>query len=525
MTDGNIYKSIAERTGGEIYAGVVGPVRTGKSTFIKRFMELFVVPGIENTYARTRVVDQLPQSGDGRTITTTEPKFVPEEAVKVKINHAAMEIRLVDCVGYLVPGVLGHQEDGKSRMVKTPWDSAEMPFEQAAERGTEKVITDHSTVGIMVTCDGSFGEIPREAYESAEEKTVSQLKALGKPFVIVLNSAIPTSQACKDLAKGLSEKYAAPVIAADCAVMDKSVPEQIFDELLKQFPVSEVFIDLPEYMDALSQNHYIKAGIVKTVCEWMDGIDTISSVEQTVQMLSSNAHVREVSVQRAEMATGRVYIDVKLQEGLYYQIMEELLGQPVRSDRELFMLLSEYAGAKRAYDDMAQALEKVKTTGYGIVHPKLSQMNLGKPEVFKQGNKYGVRLVASAPCLHMVRTDISTEISPIVGTEQQSADLVKYLMEKFDAAEGAPAGSVSSGNVSSGSVSSGSESSGSASAGESAGNDIWDTNLFGKSLQELVSEQMEGKLTAMPESLQVKVQRSLQKISNEGKDYFICIIL
>ncbi len=496
MTDGNIYKSIAERTGGEIYAGVVGPVRTGKSTFIKRFMELFVVPGIENTYVRTRVVDQLPQSGDGRTITTTEPKFVPEEAVKVKINNASMSIRLVDCVGYLIPGVLGHQEEGRSRMVKTPWDTEQMPFEQAAERGTEKVITDHSTVGIMITCDGSFGEIPRENYVKAEEKTISQLKALGKPFVVVLNSSEPESAKARDLAKKLQIKHSAPVILANCATMDQEVPKRIFDELLKQFPVSEVFIDLPEYMDALSPDHYIKAGLVETVRAWMDSLDTISSVEGSAAVISANQHVKQADIVSCEMATGRVYVDIKLQDGLYYQIMEELLGQPVRNDRELFLLLREYAGAKAAYDDMAEALEKVRTAGYGIVHPKISQMNLGKPEVFKQGNKFGVRLVASAPCLHMVRTDISTEISPIVGTEQQSVDLANYLMEKFDSASD---------------------------CGE--GGDIWDTNLFGKSLQELVAEQMDGKLTAMPESLQIKVQKSLQKISNEGKDYFICIIL
>lgn len=495
MTDGNIYKSIAERTGGEIYAGVVGPVRTGKSTFIKRFMELFVVPGIENTYVRSRVVDQLPQSGDGRTITTTEPKFVPEEAVKVRISNASMSIRLVDCVGYLIPGVLGHQEEGKSRMVKTPWDTEQMPFEQAAERGTEKVINDHSTVAVMVTCDGSFGEIARENYVKAEEKTIAQLKALNKPFVILLNSSEPDTPKAKDLAKKMKIKHNAPVILADCASMDREVPEKIFTELLKQFPVSEIFIDLPEYMDALSPDHCIKAGLVATVRSWMESLTTVTSVEETVKALSSNEHVKEAVVERAEMATGRVYVKIRLQDGLYYQIMEELLGRPVRNDRELFLLLKEYAGAKAAYDDMAEALEKVRTAGYGIVHPKLQQMNLGKPEVFKQGNKYGVRLVASAPCLHMVRTDISTEISPIVGTEQQSTDLAAYLMEKFDGAE------------------------------TEEGGDIWSTNLFGKSLQELVAEQMDGKLTAMPETLQVKVQRSLQKISNEGKDYFICIIL
>lgn len=493
MTDGNIYKDIAERTGGEVYAGVVGPVRTGKSTFIKRFMELFVVPAIENTYVRTRVVDQLPQSGDGRTITTTEPKFIPEEAVAIKVSSASLSIRMVDCVGYLIPGVLGHQEDGKSRMVKTPWDAEGMPFEEAAERGTEKVITEHSTVGIMITCDGSFGEIPRENYIMAEEKTVSQLKQLGKPFVIVLNSSEPSSHRTAEMAKKMEAKYSAPVIAANCATMDKSVPEKIFDQLLSQFPVSEIFIDLPEYMDALPQDHEVKAGLVDTMLTFMKTVDTVSSVESSLQVITANENVKTVEILRCEMATGRVFASVKLKNGLYYQIIGELLRHPVNNDRELFLLMREYARAKQAYDDMKEALDSVTRSGYGIVHPKLQQMKLGEPEVFKQGSKYGVRLVASAPCLHIIRTDISTEISPIVGSEQQSADLVNYLMEKF---------SVSGDEM-----------------------EIWETNLFGKSLQEMVVEQMDGKLTSMPESLQGKVQRSLQKISNEGKDYFICIIL
>ena len=493
MTDGNIYKDIAERTGGEVYAGVVGPVRTGKSTFIKRFMELFVVPAIENTYVRTRVVDQLPQSGDGRTITTTEPKFIPEEAVAIKVSSASLSIRMVDCVGYLIPGVLGHQEDGKSRMVKTPWDAEGMPFEEAAERGTEKVITEHSTVGIMITCDGSFGEIPRENYIMAEEKTVSQLKQLGKPFVIVLNSSEPSSHRTAEMAKKMEAKYSAPVIAANCATMDKSVPEKIFDQLLSQFPVSEIFIDLPEYMDALPQDHEVKAGLVDTMLTFMKTVDTVSSVESSLQVITANENVKTVEILRCEMATGRVFASVKLKDGLYYQIIGELLRHPVNNDRELFLLMREYARAKQAYDDMKEALDSVTRSGYGIVHPKLQQMKLGEPEVFKQGSKYGVRLVASAPCLHIIRTDISTEISPIVGSEQQSADLVNYLMEKF---------SVSGDEM-----------------------EIWETNLFGKSLQEMVVEQMDGKLTSMPESPQGKVQRSLQKISNEGKDYFICIIL
>lgn len=493
MTDRTIYTNIAERTGGEIFAGVVGPVRTGKSTFIKRFMELFVVPGIENTYVRTRVVDQLPQSGDGRTITTTEPKFIPEEAVKIKVGNASMAIRLVDCVGYLIPGVLGHEEEGKSRMVKTPWNDTPIPFEEAAEKGTDKVIREHSTVGILVTTDGSFGDLARENYLQAEEKTVKQLKALGKPFVILLNSSRPDSEPCRKLADSLQTAYDAPVICANLAVMDREIPEKIFGELLKQFPISEIFIDLPDYMDALAPQHSIKAGLVDSVRAWMDAVDTVSSVESSMGVLRVNENVRDISVDRCDMATGKVYITVKLREGLYYQIIEEILGHPVSCDRELFLLLKEYAGAKSSYDDMRLALDSVNRKNYGIVHPKLSQMNLGEPEVFKQGNKFGVRLIASAPCLHMIRTDITTEISPIVGSEQQSKDLADYLLEKFSATD--------------------------------EETDIWSTNLFGKSLQELVCEQMDGKLSAMPDSLQDKVQRSLQKISNEGKDYFICIIL
>lgn len=493
MTDGTIYRDIAERTGGEIFAGVVGPVRTGKSTFIKRFMELFVVPGIENTYVRSRVVDQLPQSADGRTITTTEPKFIPEEAVNIKVGSASMAIRLVDCVGYLVPGVLGHEEEGKRRMVKTPWDDTPVPFEEAARIGTDKVIGEHATVGILVTADGSFGEFSREDYEAAEQHAAQQLAAIGKPFVILLNSAEPDSVRCRKLTESLSSSYKVPVIAANLSAMDRSVPERIFAELLRQFPVREIYMDLPEYMEALPEGHKIKATLVESVRGWMEGADSVSSVESSLSALSANENIKSATIERCDMGTGKVYVNIRLKDGLYYEIIEELLQHPVAGDKELFLLLREYAVAKSAYDDMRCAIESVAKAGYGIVYPKLSQMELGKPEVFKQGNKHGVRLIATAPCLHLVRTDVSTEISPIVGSEQQSKDLADYLMEKFSA--------------------------------EDAENDIWETNLFGKTLREMVSEQMEGKLSAMPGNLQDKVRRSLQKISNEGKDYFICIIL
>ena len=489
--DRNLYRDIGERTGGEIHIGVVGPVRTGKSTFIKKFMELFVVPEIENPYVRGRVIDQLPQSADGRTIMTAEPKFIPEEAVQIQVSRTDLSIRMVDCVGYLVPGVLGHMEDGKERYVHTPWKEEGMAFSEAAELGTEKVIREHSTVGILVTTDGSFGELPRESYVAAEEKTANQLKSLGKPFVVVLNTAKPMEEETEILRGQLAEKYEVPVLAVDCTQMTKALPETVFQSLLFQFPMREIHINLPDYMEALSVEHPIKADLVDTMFQWMETLDTMGSVERTLPALTLCEHIRRAEIERMELSAGRICINLQLKEGLYYQIIGELLHRDVKGDRELFLLLQEYAQSKEAYDEMKDALENVNNAGYGIVHPKLHQMKLGQPEVFKQGNKYGVRLVATAPCLHMIKTDISTEISPIVGNQQQSDDLAKYLTEKAEDPEA----------------------------------EIWDTNLFGKTLRELVTEQMDHKLWSVPDTLQFKVQKSLQKISNEGKDYFICIIL
>jgi len=489
--DRNLYRDIAQRTGGEIHIGVVGPVRTGKSTFIKRFMELFVLPEIENPYVRARAMDQLPQSGSGRTIMTAEPKFIPEEAAQIKVHHAELSVRMVDCVGYLVPGVLGHMEEGRERNVHTPWKEEEMAFSEAAALGTEKVITDHSTVGILVTTDGSFGELPRESFAAAEEKTAIQLKAFRKPFVVILNTARPMDEDTELLREQLAEKYEVPVLSVDCSQMTKAVPEAVFQSLLYQFPMREIYVNLPDYMEALSVDHPIKAELVETMFGWMENLDTMGSVERTLPALTLCEHVQKAVIDRMELSEGRIYIDLQLKEGLYYQIIGELLHCDVKGDRELFLLLQEYARSKAAYDEMKDALESVTPAGYGIVHPKLHQMRLGQPEVFRQGNKYGVRLIATAPCLHMIKTDISTEISPIVGNQQQSEDLAKYLVEKAEAPE----------------------------------SEIWETNLFGKTLRELVTEEMEHKLQSVPDTLQFKVQRSLQKISNEGKDYFICIIL
>ncbi|MEF9922158.1 MAG: stage IV sporulation protein A [Anaerovoracaceae bacterium] len=492
MTDMSIYKDISTRTNGDIYIGVVGPVRTGKSTFIKRFMDLLVVPNVENTYAKTRITDQLPQSGDGKTITTTEPKFVPDEAVKIKTgNNETMSIRLVDCVGYLIPGVLGHSENGKSRMVKTPWDDEEMPFEVAAEKGTEKVITDHSTVGVMVTCDGSFGELPRENYVVAEKKTINQLKELNKPFIVIMNSANPQNLKTIELAQSLKETYGMPVIPVNAMRMNLETLNGVFQELLGQFPAVEIDFELPGYLDALPKEHWIKADLISRIMDWMPTFEKIGDIKESIELLKESNLVDDIVITNYDMATGKITVEVKLQGNLYYKVIEELMNHPVSSDSQLFMLLKEYSVAKEAYDNLKTALNQVNDNGYGIVHPKLSEMNLGEPEVFKQGNKHGVRLTATAPCLHIIRTDITTEVSPVVGTESQSEDLAKHLMEQF----------------------------------EEDHTKIWETNLFGKSLQDMVTEQMENKLTNVPENLQGKVQKSLQRITDEGKDYFICIIL
>lgn len=492
MINTSIYQDIGKRAGGNIYIGVVGPVRTGKSTFIKRFMDILVFPNMANPYEKTRVMDEMPQSGEGKTITTTEPKFIPPEAVKVSTKGGAdFNVRLVDCVGYLVPGVLGHQEEGRERMVSTPWAEEQIPFTSAAEIGTEKVITDHSVVGIVVTTDGSFGDIPRKDYIEAEEKTIDQLKALNKPFVVVLNSATPQNLAAQELAEDLEAKYGVPVIAANCQRLGEDGFDDIFQKLVYQFPATEVDFRLPGYLDALPNSHWIKDTIICSVKNWMNNFENIGQIMDTCSMIADGKIVKEINIIKADMAEGIVVLEPSLDDGLYYKVVEELMGAPVENDSQLFMLLREYSKAKVAYDSIKGALEQVAATDYGIVAPKLTEMVLEKPEVFKQGNKYGVRMTAKAPCLHIIKTNISTEVSPVVGTESQSEDLAQYLIEQFGNEE----------------------------------TDIWETNLFGKSLKEMVMEQMESKVNNVPEALRGKVQKSLQRISDEGKDYFICIIL
>ena len=492
MINASIYEDIGKRAGGDFYLGVVGPVRTGKSTFIKRFMEVMVLPSIAESDAKIRIKDELPQSAEGKTITTTEPKFIPPQSVKIVTSGGAdFKVRLVDCVGYLVPGVLGDKENEQDRMVSTPWSSEKMSFAKAAEIGTEKVIKDHSVVGIVVTCDGSFGEIPRSNFEEAESKTINQLKSLKKPFIMILNSAVPDKKQSMELRKKLEEKYNVPVILTDCRRMTEEDFERLFAEMINQFPAQRIDFRLPGYLDAIDDSHWIKSTIIDGVRSWMDSYDTIGEAIGSCCLIADGSVIKKVKVVNADMAKGIVTLEPVLEDGLYYNVIEELMGAPVSNDSQLFNLLKEYSRAKRAFDSIKGALEEVQKTDYGIVAPELCEMVLEKPEIFKQGSKFGVRMKAKAPCLHIIKTDISTEISPVVGTESQSKDLAELLTEQF----------------------------------ENNGEDIWETNLFGKSLKEMVTEQMENKVESIPEVLREKIKRSLQKISDEGKDYFICIII
>ncbi len=492
MENLNIYESIGKRTGGDIYIGIVGPVRAGKSTFIKRFMDLMVIPNVKNTYERQRILDEMPQSGTGRTITTTEPKFIPAEAAKLELaQNLNLRVRLVDCVGYLVPGAIGHTEDGKARMVATPWDEEKIPFEEAAEIGTEKVIRDHATIGIVVTSDGSIGTMEREDYRDAEERVIQQLTELHKPFVVLVNSVDPQGMQAKEAAEDLFGRFGVPVIRMDCARASESEMNDVMTQLLGRFPVREVVFQTPGYMEGLEKDHWLKAELIESIRYWAQSFDSIEDIKAAVPSLADGETVTGVAIKNMDLGTGEVDLQLDMAEDLYYRIITELMEEPVGNDYEFFNLLREFSTARKAYDKLRGAIAQVEERGYGIVEPKLSEMVLDEPEVFKQGSKYGVKITAKAPTLHIIKTDITTEISPVVGSEKQSEDLVASLKDDM----------------------------------ENSPNGIWDTNIFGKSLYEMVAEQMENKIAGVPENIRVKMQKSLQKISDEGKEYFICIVI
>lgn len=487
-----IYQEIAERTNGDIYIGVVGPVRTGKSTFIKRFMDLVVIPNIEDGHRKERSKDELPQSASGKTIMTTEPKFIPNEAVEVVVDgNIKLKVRLVDCVGYLVRGALGYLENNTPRMVATPWFDYQIPFEEAAEIGTRKVINDHSTIGIMVTTDGTITDIPRLDYIEAEERVVKELKEINKPFVILLNSSRPYDSETAALRDELENKYNTPVIIVDCANLRTDDINNIMERILLEFPIIQVGISLPRWIEALDSDHWLKKSIVNSIRDSFKGVDKLRQVRMSVGYLEEREYMDRVNLSGINPGVGSAEIDLEVEDGLFYRILGEASGFNIEGEYQLVGLLKELAKIKTQYDKVAYALHEVREKGYGIVSPMLDELRLEEPEIIKQGSRFGVRLKASAPSIHMIRADIETEVSPIVGTERQSEELVNYLLREF----------------------------------ENDTRRIWESNIFGKSLHELVNEGLHNKLYRMPEDAQMKLQETLQKIINEGSGGLICIIL
>ncbi len=488
----NIYNDIKNRTDGNIYIGIVGPVRTGKSTFIRRFTDLMVLPFLEDGPQAKRIRDELPQSGTGKTIMTTEPKFVPAEAVSLNLSKdSSCNVRLIDCVGYMVDEASGHSENGAPRMISTPWDPSPMPFDKAAEIGTRKVITEHSTIGIVVTTDGSIGDISRNSYIDAEQRVISELRSVNKPFAIVLNSTHPFEPQTLSLASELETAYDAPVIPADCINMDEYAIRDIIVSTLYQFPASQININLPGFVDGLDINHRIKQHIIQLVSRWSSNLTSLRDVRNTVSQLIDGEITETATILRTNPGTGEVTLDLTCMNGLFYQVLGEIMRCDITDDRHFFELIKDFTAAKQSHEKLKDALANVDKTGYGIVRPMLSEMRLEEPELFKQGNKYGVRLKAHAPSLHIISTEITTDISPIVGTESQSQDLINYLNKEF----------------------------------KEHPDNIWATNIFGRTLYDMVTDQINTKISSVPEELQLKVKRSLQRISDEGKDYFICIII
>lgn len=488
----DIFKDITERTGGDIYLGVVGPVRTGKSTFIKKFMDLLVIPNIKDIYDRERAKDELPQSGGGKTIMTTEPKFIPAEAVSIDVrNGVNMNVRIVDCVGYAVPGALGYEEEEGPRMVRTPWNDEPIPFQDAAEIGTRKVITDHSTIGIVITTDGTITDIPRDQYLDAEEKVISELKVLGKPFIVLLNTDRPFAENTIELSREMEEKYGVPVLPVDCAELSQDDIMQILEEVLYEFPVAEVNINLPLWIDELEDEHWLRKGFTQAVSEATTEVNRLRDIDGILDRLSVYEYIQDVVLQEMNLGTGVANIEVTATEGLFDQVLKELTGIQIEGEHTLLRVLRDYAKAKKEYDKMAKALVEVNENGYGVVTPALDEMFLEEPELIKQGGRFGVKLKASAPSLHIIRADITTEITPIIGTEKQCEELVRYMLDEF----------------------------------ESDPKKLWQSNIFGKSLQDLVREGVQNKLYRMPENAQQKLQDTLQRIVNEGSGGLICIII
>lgn len=492
MDNFNIYKDIAERTQGDIYVGVVGPVRTGKSTFIKRFMDMMVIPKIDNTYKKQRAKDELPQSGSGKSIHTTEPKFVPNEAIEVGLEDGIkFKVRMVDCVGYIVRGALGYTEGEDPKMVTTPWYDYEIPFEEAAEIGTKKVITEHSTIGLVITTDGSITDIPRGEYLEAEERVIEELKSINKPFIMVLNSAHAYAPETMKLKKELEEKYDVPVQIMDVLNMKEEDIMSLFQRILKEFPIKEINIDLPEWIEKLEPGHWLKESFLTLIKGMCKNINKVRDLKKSLDGFKEEDFLGDTLINEMNMGEGTARVQMNPKSGIFYQILSEICNFTIKGENDLLSIMEELNNAKIEYDKVSEALRDVRETGYGLVAPQLSEMKFEKPEVINKGNGYGLKLKASAPSLHFIKADIQTEFQPIMGSEKETEEFVKTLLDQF----------------------------------ENDPSKMWQSNMFGKSLEILVKEGLQSKLYRMPEDVQGKIQRTLQKIINEGSGGLICIIL
>lgn len=492
MTNTSIYSDISNRTGGDIYIGVVGPVRTGKSTFIKKFMNTLVLPNIRDEAMRERANDELPQSAAGRTIMTTEPKFIPEDGVEITVEKSAhMKIRMIDCVGYIVPSSLGYIEDDKPRMVKTPWYDKEIPFNLAAEIGTRKVIDEHSTIGLVVTTDGSISDIPREEYAECEERVINELKELDKPFIVLLNSSDPQGENAKRTAGEIRSKHNVHVMPVNCMELDENEITEILKSVLFEFPVKEIAIDLPQWFNSLDEEHPVRKTVYGCIKEVSAKINTVRDIYSLTEELKKCEYLESAEVESFDLSQGSAVVRPAVHKGLFMKVMSEKTGLEFSNEAELMETVTELAQMKKKYDIFKNALDEVEATGYGIVMPSIDELKLEEPEIMKQGGRYGVRLKASAPSIHMMKADITTEVAPIVGSESQSEELVNYLLREF----------------------------------EEDPKKIWDSNIFGKSLNELVNEGLHNKLYRMPQDARIRLQETLEKVINEGCSGLICIIL
>ena len=487
----DVYNDIQARTGGEIYIGVVGPVRTGKSTFIKRFMDLLVIPNIEDVHSRQRAVDELPQAAAGRTIMTTEPKFIPKEAAQITLNDDTnVKIRLIDCVGYMVDGASGHVENDHDRMVKTPWFEQEIPFTQAAEIGTRKVINDHSTIGIVITTDGSFGEIPRANYLAPEERTINELKRLGKPFIVLLNTSRPYSNDTVKMAEQIAEQYDVTVLPVNAEQLKKEDIHRIMENILSVFPVTEMQFYMPKWAEMLPQDHWLKVDLLQSVKALFNDITRVKDARSS-NLETDSQYVKRFKIDNVNMQEGTIKVNVDFDDTYYYQILSDLIGVPIAGEYQLISTLKELAGKKSEFEKVAYATDQVRAKGYGVVSPMREEIRIEQPEIMKHGNKYGVKIKATAPSIHMIKADILTEVAPIVGSEEQAKDLINYINE--NASEN-PEG-------------------------------IWETNIFGKTIRQLVDDGINTKINKLSDESQLKLQETMQKIINDSNGGLICIII